>query len=110
MPAWMKQEISGLIDAWVPIAEETNSIAWEIASNSKSTPQRAAVAVAAIEEVLRSSPWNADIVNTLGVAQYRAGQYAAALGTLARSSALYAKTGKQQPADAAFIAMSHFKL
>jgi len=55
-------------------------------------------------------PVNADIINTLGVAQYRAGKFEDALTTLARSTALYCKAGTSPLADLAFIAMAHFKL
>jgi WD40 repeat protein len=62
----------------------------------------------------QSSPQEAfyrDYLNTLGVAQYRVGQYAGALDSLARADALYSarvKTGVYH--NLAFLAMAHHRL
>jgi tetratricopeptide (TPR) repeat protein len=59
----------------------------------------------------RIAPQNGTYLNTLGVAQYRAGQYRAALVTLTRSDQLNSQTlGSSIPEDLAFLAMTHFRL
>jgi len=59
------------------------------------------------EAAARIMPWDLDILNTLGVAQYRAQNYADALATLQRC-----ENKRTNPAaeDLAFLAMAHFKL
>jgi hypothetical protein len=62
------------------------------------------------EGACRMVPGDSNILNTLGVAQYRRGAYAEALKTLQRSEP--GNTGKSgpHPADLAFLAMTQFKL
>jgi len=55
----------------------------------------------------RLEPDDAIYLNTLGVAQYRAGSVAEALETLTQSNAL---NEKKEPADLAFLAMAHQRL
>ena len=59
------------------------------------------------EAAARITPWDLDILNTLGVAQYRAQDYADALATLERCEN---KRTKPAAKDLALIAMAHFKL
>jgi tetratricopeptide (TPR) repeat protein len=63
------------------------------------------------EEACRLEPQNGNYINTLGVAQYRLGQYQAAVETLARSEKLDTtlKDGPH-PADLAFLAMAQYQL
>jgi hypothetical protein len=57
------------------------------------------------------SPDNLLILNTLGVAQYRAGKYVDAAATLSRSDEFNSRgPGGPQPADLAFLAMSQYRL
>jgi tetratricopeptide (TPR) repeat protein len=51
-------------------------------------------------------------VSALGAAQYRVGEYEAALATLTRSDQMNLKQfdGKPQPSDVAFLAMAHYRL
>jgi len=91
-------------------AGDLNWRAWRVVAVSTSSP---AAYVLALEQATRAAalaPDDANIVNTLGVAQYREGKSEDALVTLARSTALYAKAGKAEPSDLAFIAMAHFQL
>jgi tetratricopeptide (TPR) repeat protein len=57
-------------------------------------------------------PDNGVYLNTLGVAQYRLGQYDQAIATLTRSDKLNSKQfgGQSHPADVAFLAMAHHRL
>jgi WD40 repeat protein len=62
------------------------------------------------EAAALSAPQDATILNTLGVAQYRAGKYAEALATLSRSEKLRAAKDGSLPADLAFLAMAQHRL
>jgi WD40 repeat protein/serine/threonine protein kinase len=99
------------VDVDADYAGRLNSLAWEIVKQTgmaSSEYERAYQAALAAGDHKHASM---EAVNTLGVAQYRKRQYEAALGTLARSSELYAKAGRGvQPADLAFIAMAQFRL
>jgi hypothetical protein len=56
-------------------------------------------------------PGDGSLRNTLGVAQYRAGQWQSALETLTESDRLQsAQLGGSHPADLAFLAMAHLQL
>src|SRR5262249_41332684 len=64
-------------------------------------------AAAAVHE----APKDGNILNTLGVAQYRVGQYAAALATLTESEKLNTVAFKgTPPMDLAFLAMAQHQL
>ncbi len=63
------------------------------------------------EAACRQAPGNGLFVRTLGAAQYRNGQYAAALKTLTESEKLNVGRDKRShPADLAFLAMTQFQL
>jgi uncharacterized protein HemY len=59
------------------------------------------------EVACRLEPENGGIVNTLGVAQYRAGLVPEALATLTHSNAL---NQRKRPEDLAFLAMAYRRL
>jgi Flp pilus assembly protein TadD len=64
-----------------------------------------------IEEACRLAPATGELLNTLGVAQYRMGDYQAALASLAESDKIQAARLKgSHPADLAFLAMAHHQL
>ena len=56
---------------------------------------------------LQVYPWNPTLLTTLGIAQYRNGQYREALETLQRSDDL---RGISYPTDSILIAMTHYRL
>jgi WD40 repeat protein/tRNA A-37 threonylcarbamoyl transferase component Bud32 len=63
------------------------------------------------EAACRIDPNNGYYLNTLGVAQYRAGQYQVALTTLTRSNQLNSQAFEGSiPDDLAFLALTHFRL
>jgi len=63
------------------------------------------------EEACQLEPENGNILNTLGVAYYRVGNYEKALDVLSRSVKLNAIPDKgSHPADLAFLAMAHQQL
>jgi hypothetical protein len=59
------------------------------------------------EAASRIQPGNGDLLNTLGVAQYRCGLMAEALATLTRSNEL---NHQNQPSDLAFLALAQHRL
>jgi hypothetical protein len=58
----------------------------------------------------RLEPGKGACLTTLGAAQYRVGQYQAALATLTRADQLNAASGESTPADLAFLAMTQYRL
>jgi tetratricopeptide (TPR) repeat protein len=89
------------------LAHYCNNYAWELANRPESTrnPQRA-LALARRAVVL--APTRDIYLNTQGVAQYRAGQYAEAITTLEKS--LAASRGGLAAFDLFFQAMAHHRL
>ncbi len=91
--------------------EELDRAAWELArspgggAESYRTAIRYAKAASGLEQE------NGYFLNTLGVAQYRAGLYEEALATLLDSDRLNSKVVEGGvPHDVAFIAMAHYRL
>ncbi|MGD0039111.1 MAG: protein kinase [Isosphaeraceae bacterium] len=99
-------------DPQQPFARESlalccNNRAWELAASPESIldPQRALVLA---RRAIELSPGQAMYLNTLGVAQYRSGQYAEAITTLERS--LAAGAGQSDAYNLFFLAMAHHRL
>jgi tetratricopeptide (TPR) repeat protein len=93
------------------IAELLNDSAWDTlryAGNSQHHYERC---IELALEACRLAPTDGMILNTLGVAQYRVGQYKQAVETLGQSYAIN-RTGEfgEHPADVAFLCMSYAKL
>jgi len=89
------------------LAESCNDRAWELASGPE--PRRELHrALSMAERAVALAPGEALYLNTLGVVQYRAGQYAAAIATLERS--LAAGRGQTDAFDLFFLAMAHHRL
>jgi WD40 repeat protein len=89
------------------LAQFCNNFAWRLvtAPESARDPQHAlTLARRAVELAPRTSIF----LNTLGVAQYRAGRYAEAVATLEKS--LAASQGQSDAFDLFFLAMARFKL
>jgi tetratricopeptide (TPR) repeat protein len=84
-----------------------NNEAWRLATGPVGE-RDPAKALKLIQEALKREPNNATLLNTLGVAQYRGGQYAAAIITLERS--LAAGKDESDGFDLFFLAMCHAKL
>jgi WD40 repeat protein len=95
----------------LPPPNDTNDKCWAIVRKAGATPEDYRRAVERMKAVWSQQPMNGHYLNTLGVAQYRAGDYAAALRTLKRSYQLNAKeTPGGNPADLAFLAMTYHRL
>jgi Flp pilus assembly protein TadD len=88
-------------------AEELNDVRWAVVSRPGRNDDEYQLAVAQAQAAYRHSP-NDGIRNTLGVAQYRAGNYLDAIGTLGESERASAE-GIAAPADMPFLAMAFYK-
>ena len=88
-----------------------HSDAWEIVRSPGNTAQEYEVALRKAEEMFEREPYQGEYLNTLGVAQYRVGDYAAALDTLTWADEINVATREGgRPTDVAFIAMSLYQL
>jgi eukaryotic-like serine/threonine-protein kinase len=92
-------------------ARRRNDASWAVVA-AQGRPTEAYVrALLDAEVAVRLAPDDGMILNTLGVARYRAGKFAEALDTLSRSNELNAAGGAESmPADLAFLAMAHHRL
>ncbi|MCH7813719.1 MAG: hypothetical protein IID40_06825, partial [Planctomycetes bacterium] len=92
-------------------AWELNAESWPVVVSPDEAPDRYRAALKQAQVACQLSPNDGNYLNTLGVAQYRVGEYAAALETLTRSDELNSKrTEGTIPADVAFLAMSLHRL
>jgi serine/threonine protein kinase/Flp pilus assembly protein TadD len=83
-----------------------NEAAWKVAQARDAGKDDYARALRWAEAAVRLEPGNGMFLNTLGVAQYRAGRYADALATLTKSENLNATKEGSHPTDLAFLAMT----
>jgi tetratricopeptide (TPR) repeat protein len=88
-------------------AETLNDRAWEIVKSPKRSEEAYARGLRLAEGAVQLARRDGLVLNTLGVAQYRARRYAEALATLTRSSEL---NGGKFAEDAAFLAMANHHL
>lgn len=88
-------------------ARADNELAWRLATGPAATrdPERA---LALARRAVAAAPETAIYLNTLGVAQYRAGLFADAVTTLERS--LAASKGQSDAFDLFFLAMARHRL
>jgi tetratricopeptide (TPR) repeat protein len=88
-------------------ATSLNNLAWRLATGPPDLrdPERA---VSLARQAVAQTASSAVCLNTLGVALYRAGQYAEAIATLERS--LAAGEGQSDAFDLFFLAMAHHRL
>ena len=88
-------------------AHHFNNLAWRLATGPvalRDTEQALAMA----RKAVALTPGESVFLNTLGVAQFRAGRYADAVATLEKS--LAAAKGSSEPFDLYFLAMARCKL
>ena len=86
---------------------ELNNLAWQIMASSEAHPQAIKFAVGLAQKAVARAPKAGHIVNTLGIAYYRAGDWKAAIDTLKQSDALYG--GRLFSFNAFFIVMAHWQ-
>jgi WD40 repeat protein len=101
----------GRVDRYQPDANSLNQASWVAIREPGADPAAARRAVAQAAVAVELSPGDGNILNTLGVAQYRSGLYREAVATLTQSDQLNTKVrGGPIPEDLAFLAMAHFQL
>jgi tetratricopeptide (TPR) repeat protein len=91
-------------------AKALNEAAWRVVSSRNAGKDAYTAALRRAEAAVRLAPGDGSILNTLGVARYRLGDYPKALETLEQSEKLNAMQIGTQPADLAFLAMAHQQL
>jgi WD40 repeat protein/serine/threonine protein kinase len=99
-----------LAESWPEDASGLNQASWDVVRRPDAGAEAIRQALRLAEAACRLEPNQGYYLNTLGVAQYRAGQYEEALATLTRSEPLNAAAETSHPADLAFLAMAHYQL
>jgi WD40 repeat protein len=88
-----------------------NAVSWEAIKKPNGDPAKYRKALLQAQEAVRLRPDDGDVLNTLGVAQYRVGDHQAAIDTLTRSDQLNAPRFKGSiPSDLAFMALASHSL
>jgi WD40 repeat protein/serine/threonine protein kinase len=83
-----------------------NDAGWEVVRRPGADATAYALALRQAEAACRLRPDDSNLLNTLGVSQYRLGRYAEALASLTSSSKLHVP----RPEDLAFLAMTYHRL
>jgi WD40 repeat protein/tRNA A-37 threonylcarbamoyl transferase component Bud32 len=102
-----------LASAWSepPYPDALNIASWNVVGQTNVDPARLGQAMRWAVAACQLDPNVGLYRNTLGVAQYRAGQFAEALETLRKAELLNAKAFEgPHPADLSFLAMTHYRL
>jgi tRNA A-37 threonylcarbamoyl transferase component Bud32 len=89
---------------------QLHEAAWSIIQNGGCKAELYTRALHQAEAAVQAAPGAATHLTTLGIAQYRVGQFADALTTLMNSEALHAAKEGSQPADLAFLAMAQHQV
>ncbi|MEX0676947.1 MAG: protein kinase [Pirellulales bacterium] len=89
-------------------AATLNYFAWNLAAVEDVKPAAAALAVQAASQATKAAPNDAMILNTLGAAQYRAGKWEDAIGSLTKSEEL--APDRSLAFNGFFLAMAHWQL
>jgi len=88
-----------------------NNECWKVVAAADRSGQEYESALQTARTVCENVPDNGSFLNTLGVAEYRVGNYAEAVTSLTRSRALNRESYKSDlPADVAFLAMAYYRL
>ena len=94
-----------------PKSFQLNNQSWEIAKQAKLPAEKYQAAVEMALEANSLIPGRGWVLNTLGIAQYRAQKYQEALATLTHAEKLNAPLyGGESTHDLVFLAMTHFQL
>jgi tetratricopeptide (TPR) repeat protein len=95
-----------------PDANVLNTASWEVVSREGHDREAYTLALRRADEACRLAPGDGNILNTLGAAWYRLGDYEAALKTLTKSDQINRARydGSSHPLDLALLAMVHHRL
>jgi serine/threonine protein kinase/tetratricopeptide (TPR) repeat protein len=100
-------ELQTVVESWPELVQQRNELAWLLATCPDPSFRDAGAAVAHAQRAVELVPENAGYFNTLGVAQYRAGDWPAAIAALDESCRRN-KGGLAH--DHFFLAMAHWQL
>ena len=88
-----------------------NNVSWSVVFKPGAAAEAYRLALEQAETAHELEPDNLDFLNTLGVAQYRAGNHREAVATLTESDRMRSQGElDRQPADLAFRALAHHRL
>jgi tetratricopeptide (TPR) repeat protein len=106
-----RQEVLAVAQTYPENPNELNKLAWELVKPPCGEMSDYRKALRYSEEACQLEPENGDFQSTLGVADYRVGNYEKALDVVARSDKIHAlKDEGSNPAELAFLAMAHQQL
>ena len=92
-------------------AEQLNNASWETVRNPGHSKEEYATALDNAEQAVKLVPKETHILNTLGVAQYRTGNYAESITTFAENETLAKNQARPpHPSDLIFTAMALYQL
>jgi WD40 repeat protein len=107
----LRAEALARAESHVQDPEHLNHVSWLVVRSPKNSPESYARALLQAEEVCSLVPENGLALNTLGVAQYRVGNYSQAVATFTRSERPYRDAaGQSAPGDLAFLSMAQYRL
>jgi Flp pilus assembly protein TadD len=107
----VRQKASALVDRWRADGDALNEASWAVVRKPGGNISAYRLALRQAEQACQLVSDNANIRNTLGVAQYRAGQFLEAVKTLTQADRLHViRAAGPQPGDLAFLAMAHYRL
>jgi WD40 repeat protein len=107
----LREEAKARAERYLQDPVRLNDASWQVVSHPKASEAAYRRALLQAEEACRLNPGDGPLLNTLGVAQYRCGQYEAAVATLTKSDQLNAVAFKGSiPGDLAFLAMAQHQL
>jgi tetratricopeptide (TPR) repeat protein len=108
----VRRRAIGIAEQWPKDGSALNIAAWEVVKEPSRPTEDYLRALRSAQVASESDRDDGFILNTLGVAQYRAGEYEQAIQTLTRSLDLNAKAngGTPHPADVAFLAIAQHQL
>ncbi len=88
-----------------------NGFSWSVVQRPDASPDAIRRALLVSRAACRLLSKSGSVLNTLGVTEYRAGNYEDAIATLTRSAQFNSEaTGHPDPADLAFLALAHYRL
>jgi Flp pilus assembly protein TadD len=106
-----RQDVLAVAQAYPEDPSVLNNLAWELVRLPGVEMSGHRRALRYSEEACQLEPENGDLLNTLGVAHYRVGNYEKALDVLLRSDMINAiRDNGSRPTDLAFLAMAHQQL
>jgi tetratricopeptide (TPR) repeat protein len=106
-----RQEVLAVAQTYPENSNELNELAWQLVKLPSREILGHRKALRYSEEACQLEPEDGSILNSLGVAYYRVGDYEKALDVLSRSDKINAlRDNGSNPTDLAFLAMAHRQL